>query len=675
MSRVWKEPRKNGAGCLFSDGKSNSNSSGEVLKELWEDLFVSQYNNITADGCNEMYERRIVDATLVSSDHTGTSEGQSILDTEWEVDVLCWEKCPTEPVFGTKLERRLEPTGGLDFVDEPLNDEPMGDLEFIDEPLNDEPIADLEMFDDDFDGFNETDDADDTNKFVELRSVISELDFRKFFESDVHAAATAAGWEKPDASRGKRGDNELSFKNPVQEELEEENPMRDNPSKGNPVQKKEKKKPHRIVSNSPYVARTEAPSITLLPSSKPTSSTQPSTSPSGSPTMPPSPLLSGSPSESPTAMHTSSPTEWPTESPTNSPSQSPSVPRTELPTDPPTETPSEPPTESPTETPSISLTEIPTESPTKLRSEIILEVVHLTAIPTEAPTESPTIMPVETSNPTTNSFPSLNPSETPTKGPSHIPSVSPSEPLIEDQTIPNSTPNGFDHPIVQNAGVKPSGSPSSNPSDSPSASSSESPSDNPSGSPSSNPSSIPTAAPSGSPSESPSGSYFPSNVPSDYPTTSAEPSAHPSEPPSISPSDSPSTSPSSSPSESTDVGSSRTTTKNNSTLKSVPSSAWNLDAALSNNKKACCSLKLDDCISCPTIGLDEVVTEEICVDRCGFVPGTLVFLENGAPEKGSCLPRFTNGCNHMESDCCGPATCQQKPGISYHQCLTPGDIL
>lgn len=67
------------------------------------------------------------------------------------------------------------------------------------------------------------------------------------------------------------------------------------------------------------------------------------------------------------------------------------------------------------------------------------------------------------------------------------------------------------------------------------------------------------------------------------------------------------------------------------------------------------------------------IAEEIREMQCGYEPGRLIFLQDGAPKSDSCLPRRHTFCNHIDEDCCGPATCQLRPGISLHQCLAPGD--
>jgi len=155
----------------FSDGMANSSTSGEVLKELWEELFTSSYNNITDNGCNEVFERRVKRASLSSSIHTGSMEGteESFIDTSWEVTVLCWEKCPSDPLFGTELgtdlQRRLNPVEmSFSFLENSG-----ADTEEIEEPTE------------------------------EPKSFVSEIDFRSLFEIEVHTAATTAGWGSLDA--------------------------------------------------------------------------------------------------------------------------------------------------------------------------------------------------------------------------------------------------------------------------------------------------------------------------------------------------------------------------------------------------------------------------------------------------------------------------------------------
>jgi len=778
----------------FDDIENSGNSSGELLKEVWEELFISQYNNITDDGCNEIYERRVSDAMLVSSIHTGiSSDGEAYLETEWEVDVMCWEKCPSEPVFGSEFER--------------------SEFERRLEPATDKPSSDIESNSDDTDGSDESEESDEPD---EPKSFISMMDFQLFFENEVHAAAEAAGWEKPFIRSGGRArpvqetipeeapvQETIPEEAPVQETIPEEAPVQENTNSKNPGQGKKGQgkpgtdKPNRYESKTPYIAPTSPPTFkpTFSPTGTPTSSAQPSTSPSGSPNSPPSPQPSDLPSGSPTVPYTEPPTQWPTESPTISPSQSPTLLLTEIPTESPTEKPSESPTRRSTDSPTISLTDVPTESPTVSPTVSPTETVHLIDVLTKSQTQSPTESqkPTETAspvkspsgdNPTTTTHPSLsansqpshspsgssiddsssprstpigtkpsgssspNPSKSPSNSPSDEPSASPSQspsdsPSVSPSSSPSRGPSASpsespsDSPSVSPSS-SPSRGPSASPSDSPSGSStsnpSSTPSDSPSSSPSVSPTESPTSTPSGSPSrlpsESPSGSYFPSNAPTDYPTASAEPSASPSTSPTSSPIDSPTSSPTKSPSFAPSASPSQSSSGNPSGSpsdlpSSSPSSSPSFNPSFSPTaspsaspstvspsdrpnsspstaptispmsaettaptrtmspnifdrsekpiSKACCSLKLDECFSCPTVGTEEAVTEETCREKCGFVSGTLIFLEEGPPKKGSCLPRWKMWCNADQNDCCWPATCRQIPGEQYHQCLAPDD--
>ena len=124
---------------------------------------MNSYNNITGDGCNELFERRVLEAELCVSNHTGFSAEDSVIETEWNVTVSCWEECPDEPIFGTDIQRRLQ---------EAITAMPSSD-----------PTAD---------------------EIEEPKSLISQLDFQVFFETEVHHAAEVAGWEKP-KSRGNGG--------------------------------------------------------------------------------------------------------------------------------------------------------------------------------------------------------------------------------------------------------------------------------------------------------------------------------------------------------------------------------------------------------------------------------------------------------------------------------------
>jgi len=153
----------------FSDGVGDNSTSSDVLKEVWEELFASAYNNITNGGCSEQFERRVLDANLTSSIHTGSSDGEAFLETEWEVSVACWEECPIEPIFGTELRRQLEPTGLQTFDTNTTLD--ANAIQYTNTTIDTNTTL-----------------VDDTSKFF-----ISELEFRSFFEIEIH---NAAGWGK-----------------------------------------------------------------------------------------------------------------------------------------------------------------------------------------------------------------------------------------------------------------------------------------------------------------------------------------------------------------------------------------------------------------------------------------------------------------------------------------------
>jgi len=149
----------------FSDGVGANSTSGEILKEVWEELFASSYNNITNDGCSELFERRVLDANLTSSIHSPGEGDEAFLETEWQVSVACWEECPSEPLFGTELRRQLEPATAV--------------------PTLVPTIAS-----------NSTVDANITNTTLEediSKFFISQIEFRSFFENQVY---DAAGWER-----------------------------------------------------------------------------------------------------------------------------------------------------------------------------------------------------------------------------------------------------------------------------------------------------------------------------------------------------------------------------------------------------------------------------------------------------------------------------------------------
>lgn len=145
----------------FSDGVGANSTSGDMLKEVWEELFASAYNNITNNGCSELFERRVLDANLTSSNHSPGDGDEAFLETEWHVSVACWEECPSEPLFGTELGRELQPVTLVPTV-----------------------------------ASNATVDGNFTNATIEedtSKFFISQVEFRSFFENQVYHAA---GWER-----------------------------------------------------------------------------------------------------------------------------------------------------------------------------------------------------------------------------------------------------------------------------------------------------------------------------------------------------------------------------------------------------------------------------------------------------------------------------------------------
>jgi len=515
----------------FSDGEGNNNTDSEMLKELWEELFLSTYNNITNDGCSEMFERRVIESMLCSSNHTGTSEGTGFLETEWEVTVSCWESCPTEPIFGTELERKLQ-------------------------PATDMPVTDPETVD------NATDE--------ESKILISMLDLQILLEQEVHAAAEAEGWEKPGTKQGTVSIKEDKDKIAVDTKAKtiavdlkaktvaiKQKEVEDEEKKGGRGGGKKKevkiessitnKANFTIISNSPYESRTKAPAA--LPSSSPSSSPtalltkSPTHWPTESPTTAPSSPPSVSPTGSPTIPPTKSPTHWPTESPTTAPSSPPSVSPTGSPTSSPTQSPTDWPTESPITFPTTSSSSSPTDWPTES--------------PTTFPTTSPSSSPTDSQSPSGSFFPSSIPSNPPTK--SSMPTESPTR---NPTTIPTVSP-------TKSPTVSPTASPTEYPTKVPTASPTNSPIENTpvnsisvdssTGSPSDSlyPSDMPSGSPSESysPSESLHSSFYlsgsPTTLPSKNPTNS--PTAVPSETPSTSPSNEPSPIPTELPSSSPSV--------------------------------------------------------------------------------------------------------------------------
>jgi len=178
----------------FSNGKDLTSESAEDLKDLWEELLLNSYNDITDTGCNELFERRLLDVNLLSTSHTGQNENEeSFLEIEWQVSVSCWENCPTEPVFGAEarpeVERMLRRR--IEIIEEestrriePADGSSGSDYQTIswveagtDVPIETEPPL------------------EDTNFGV--RTAVSELEVRKEFEERVRRSAVAAGWVDP----------------------------------------------------------------------------------------------------------------------------------------------------------------------------------------------------------------------------------------------------------------------------------------------------------------------------------------------------------------------------------------------------------------------------------------------------------------------------------------------
>jgi len=146
----------------FSDGTGANSTSPEILREVWEELFVRTYNNLTNDGCSEVYERRVLNANLSWTAHTGHSDDSvAFLETQWGVDVSCYESCPTEPIFGSELARFLE-------------------------PATEAPTT--------INGTNSTDELYGSNP---TKTLISPLEFRNLFETAVQEYARELGWGKP----------------------------------------------------------------------------------------------------------------------------------------------------------------------------------------------------------------------------------------------------------------------------------------------------------------------------------------------------------------------------------------------------------------------------------------------------------------------------------------------
>jgi len=486
----------------FSDGEGNNNTDSEILKELWEELFLSTYNNITNDGCSEMFERRVIESMLRSSNHTGTSEGTGFLETEWEVTVSCWESCPTEPIFGTELERKLQ-------------------------PATDMPVTDPETVDNA---------ADEESKIL-----ISMLDLQILLEQEVHAAAEAEGWEKPGTKQGTVSIKENKDKIAVdtkaktiaikQKEVEEEEKKGGRGGRGGGKKKEVKiessitnKANFTVISNSPYESRTKAPAI--LPSNSPSSSPTalltksptdwPTESPTTAPSSPPSVLPTGSPTIPPTE----APTDWPTESPTTASSSPPSLLPTGSPTSSPTQSPTDWPTESsttfPTTSPSSSPTDSQSPSGSFFPSSIPTNPPTKSSMPTESPSRNPT--PIPTVSPTKS--PTVSPTASPTEYPTKVPTASPTNSPIENTpansiSVDSSTGSPSDSSYPSNG---PTGSPSESYSPSESLHSSFYLSASPTTLPSKNPTNSPTALPSETPSTSPSNE--PSTIPTELPSSS-----------------------------------------------------------------------------------------------------------------------------------------------------------
>lgn len=487
----------------FSDGVGVNNTSSEVLKEVWEELFANAYNDLTEGGCNEIFERRVLNATLFSTTHTGSFEGSddAFLETEWEVAVSCWDECPTEPIFGTELRRNLEPASLEPSTLEQQTEMTDADVDYSQVP----------------------------------RSLISQLDFQTHFEFDVKDAATDQGWEDPKADERSgvsldQPANDSSIESFVIVSIDES--ANDQPTNDDPNE--------QLVNDSTIDQPvSEDPLLNVIVTNPPfTTPLIISNAPGVSKTRKPSSSPSAKPSENPTP----SPTDWPTESPTHSPSKSP--------TDPPTHSPTEPPTKSPTDWPTESPTTHPSNSPSTSSSPSSVRPTFSTrssASPSGSPsgpliandspplTGSPTssVSKHPTSTPST-SEPSASPSESPTGPPSASPSGSPSASQSDAPSgsyYPSITPS--ERPSIS---LRPSASPSSRPT-------TKSPSDSPSSTPTSKPSSPPSSTPSDAPSDSPTPlpSYPPSFTPTDAPSSipTSSPSDSPSSPPTILPSSQP----------------------------------------------------------------------------------------------------------------------------------------
>ena len=140
------------------DGEGVNTTSGDVLRDVWEEFFADAYNNVTANGCSELFERRVLDANLTATTHSGSIDGsESFLETVWSISVACSEICPSEPIFGTELSRMLPP----------VTEAPIEAPEIL-------GTKSSEIL-----GANST------------KSFVSELDFRSLFETSVRDFASS----------------------------------------------------------------------------------------------------------------------------------------------------------------------------------------------------------------------------------------------------------------------------------------------------------------------------------------------------------------------------------------------------------------------------------------------------------------------------------------------------
>ena len=195
----------------FSDGEGDYNTTADKMKEFWEDLFAQTYNNITNDGCTELYERRVWDTNLTATD---IDDSGTFLTTQWSVGVSCWESCPTEdPVFGADLRRMLE-----------------FDLD-----------ATTPMFE-----LNSTIPWDNYIESNRTKVLISELDFRSSLETMIQDTAREAGWGR---AREETDEEKADGAFAVTPESPEESPV---------------EAPSKPLATAPSAAPALRPTITLM---------------------------------------------------------------------------------------------------------------------------------------------------------------------------------------------------------------------------------------------------------------------------------------------------------------------------------------------------------------------------------------------------------------------------